>query len=72
MAATNFELVVPYQMPTTLTLAGGIYRGSGVPDATNVAPKGSLYINYDAAAAATRLYIATDSAGTWAAYTAAA
>lgn len=74
MAATHFELVVPYEVATnSLGIAGGIYRGSGVPDgATNVAPKGSLFVNYDAAAAATRLYVATDDIGTWAAFTAAA
>lgn len=44
--------------------------GSGVPAAS--VPKGSIYINTTAITPATRLYIATDNAGTWASFTASA
>lgn len=54
----------------TSTANLGIYFGTGSPSFS--AAKGSLYIKTDAATSATRLYIATDSAGTWAAFTAAA
>lgn len=73
MVASPFILVVPYETPTDATgRAGGIYWGSGEPDATNIAPQSSLYVNSTAAAAATRLYVAADSAGTWASFTASA
>lgn len=47
-----------------------ILFGAGVPSAS--VPKGSLYINTSAVTAITRLYVATDAVGTWAAFTAAA
>lgn len=53
----------------TSTAALGLYFGTGAP--TFSAAKGSLYMKTDAATAATRLYVATDAVGTWAAFTAA-
>jgi hypothetical protein len=47
-----------------------LLSGAGAPSLS--APKGSLYSNTTAATAATRLYINTDGATTWAAFTAAA
>jgi hypothetical protein len=44
----------------------------GAGDPTASVPKGSLYIKTDAALATDRLWIATDSAGTWASFTASA
>lgn len=54
----------------TSTAALGIYFGTGAP--SFAAAKGSLYCKTDASTSATRLYIATDAAGTWSAYTSAA
>ncbi len=65
MAATNVELVVCYDMPTSKTKAGGIYRGNGSPTSALVVPKGSLYIRADATTTTTRMWIATDSVGGW-------
>lgn len=64
------ELVTTFDMPTTKTKAGGIYRGSGAP--SFAAPKGSLYVNYTATTTTTRLYINTDGSTTWANFTASA
>lgn len=72
MVATNIQLVVPFQMPTTLTKAGGMYRGAGSPTSAFAPPKGSLYVKTDAATTTDRLWIATDDAGTWAYFTASA
>jgi hypothetical protein len=55
---------------TAGTAGPGLISGSIVPVLT--AAKGTLYINTSATTAATRLYINTDGAGTWAAFTAAA
>lgn len=70
MAATGVQLVTTFDMPTTKTRAGGIYRGNGDPDFT--APKGSLYVKANAAATTDRLWINTDGAATWAYFTASA
>ncbi len=69
MAATDIQLVVPYQFTTTLTRGGGIYAGNGSPTSAFVAPKGSQYIKRDASTTTDRLWIATDDAGTWAYFT---
>lgn len=45
----------------------GLYFGSGAPSIS--APKGSLYINSTGSSASTRLYVATDAVGGWAAVT---
>jgi len=47
----------------TSTPGWGIYPGSGVP--TISAAKGSLYLRSDGTTNTTRMYVATDSAGTW-------
>lgn len=47
-----------------------IISGAGVP--SNPASKGTIYINTTATTAATRLYINSDGASTWVAFTAAA
>jgi hypothetical protein len=49
--------------------AAGIYFGSGAP--TVVAPQGSIYLRTDGSSTSTRLYVATDAAGTWTNLTAA-
>lgn len=41
----------------------GVFCGSGAP--TISAAKGSLYLRSDGSSTSTRLYVATDSAGTW-------
>ena len=64
------ELVTTFDMPTTKTKAGGIYRGDGAPSFK--APKGSLYVNYSATTTITRLYVNTDGSTTWAYFTASA
>lgn len=69
MTATNIQLVVTYDMPTTKTLAGGVYRGAGSPTSAFAPPKGSEYIKTDATTTTDRKWIATDDAGTWAYYT---
>jgi hypothetical protein len=48
----------------------GIYFGSGAPTAS--APQGSLYVRSDGSSTSTRLYVATNSAGTWTNVTSAA
>jgi hypothetical protein len=48
----------------------GHYIGSGVPSVS--AAKGSIYVNTTASTASTRLYINTDGATTWTAFTSAA
>lgn len=45
-----------------------IYSGSGAPS-INAAVKGSLYLRTDGSSGSTRAYIATDTAGAWAAIT---
>jgi len=72
MTATNVQLVTLYEMPVTKSTAGGIYRGAGDPTSALVVPMGSLYVKTDASATTDRLWIATDSAGTWAYFTASA
>src|SRR5262249_18429899 len=47
-----------------------ILSGTGAP--TLSAAKGTLYVNYAAAATTTRLYVNTDGATTWASFTASA
>lgn len=59
----------PITTRDTLT-APVIMAGTGVP--TCIAPKGSLYINTTASAISTRLYVNTDGAATWTAFTTAA
>ena len=47
-----------------VTLGGiKVTTGSGAPSASD--PKGSLYVRTDGSSSSTRLYIATDAAGTW-------
>jgi hypothetical protein len=52
---------------TTLTINGSggpqILAGSGAPSST--VAKGTLYIRLDGSSTSTRMYIATDNAGTW-------
>lgn len=48
-----------------------IYSGSGVPT-ISAAVKGSLYLRSDGTSTSTRMYVATDAAGTWTAVTTAA
>lgn len=72
MTATNVNLSTPYTTPTSLTLLGGIYTGDGDPTSDLKVPKGSLYVKLDATTTITRLWIATDTAGTWAYFTASA
>lgn len=48
-----------------------IYSGSGAPT-ISAAVKGSLYLRSDGSSTSTRVYIATDTAGTWTACTTAA
>lgn len=72
MAATDIQLVVTFDMPTTKTLAGGIYRGNGSPTSAFAPPKGSLYIKANASTTTDRLWQTTDDAGTWAYFTASA
>lgn len=45
-----------------------IYSGSGAPT-ISAAVKGSLYLRTDGSSTSTRLYVATDTAGTWTAVT---
>ncbi len=47
--------------------AFGLYFGSGAPSIS--APKGSLYVNSTGSSTSTRLYVATDAVGGWAAVT---
>lgn len=49
------------------TAAFGLYIGSGAPSVS--AAKGSLYLRSDGSSTSTRLYSASDSAGTWVAVT---
>lgn len=53
----------------TSTALLGLYFGTGDP--TFSAAKGSIYSKTDAATSATRIFVATDAVGTWAAFTAA-
>jgi hypothetical protein len=48
-----------------------IYSGSGAPT-ISAAVKGSLYLRTDGSSSSTRMYVATDTAGTWTAVTTAA
>ena len=67
----NQLYVVPVLQPDINSAYPGIITGSGVPTtagiggATITAPKGTIYINTVATTTTTRLWIATDSAGTW-------
>lgn len=45
----------------------GVYCGSGVPTIT--VAKGSLYLRSDGSSSSTRVYVASDGAGTWVAVT---
>jgi hypothetical protein len=47
----------------TSTAKFGVFCGSGAPTLT--AAKGSIYLRSDGSSTSTRLYVATDSAGTW-------
>jgi len=47
----------------TSTALLGIYFGTGTPSFS--AAKGSLYVKVDASTNVTRLWVATDDAGTW-------
>lgn len=49
------------------TATFGVFCGSGAPSMT--AAKGSLYLRSDGSSASTRVYVASDSAGTWVAVT---
>jgi hypothetical protein len=48
-----------------------IYSGSGAPT-ISAAVKGSIYLRTDGSSVSTRLYVATDTVGTWTAVTTAA
>ena len=67
MAATNIQLVVTYDFPTTKTGGGGIFHCTGAPDF--VAAKGSMCVRSDGSSTSTRLYINTDGSTTWASVT---
>lgn len=41
-----------------------VYSGSGAPS-ISAAVKGSIYLRTDGSSTSTRLYVATDTAGTW-------
>ena len=69
MTATSVNLSTPYGTPTSVSRLGGIYTGNGDPTSALVVPKGSLYVKLDAASTTTRLWIATDAAGTWTYFT---
>ena len=45
------------------TAAFGLYYGSGLP--TFSAAQGSMYLRSDGSGITTRMYVATNSAGTW-------
>lgn len=48
----------------------GIRAGAGAP--TESAPKGTIYVNHTGSSTSTRMYVNTDGASTWTAFTTAA
>lgn len=72
VAADGFQFTSDIQnnvlIPNTSRI--GIFAGTGVP--TISAPQGSLYLRTDGSSTSTRLYIATNSTGTWTTVTTAA
>ncbi len=57
-------------LTTSSTANLGVFFGTGDPSMT--VAKGSIYMKTDAGSTTTRLFIATDAAGTWAHFTASA
>lgn len=57
----------PIKFLTSANVQAWITSGTGAPSA--VVPQGSLYLRTDGSSTSTRLYVASDSAGTWVAVT---
>lgn len=53
----------PIKLVTSANVQSWITVGTGAPSA--VVPQGSMYLRTDGSSTSTRLYIATDSAGTY-------